>query len=999
MQAVRTRKERSAPEPMAVVHRTPQRCRVRVMALRGNPEMAEAIEYFLPRRHAFRRVAAHWRTGSVIVEGGGMDAISDETLLGWIRSLMRKTPPAMHKRKDATEDEERASGRRIHEALSPAPEALLEAMRVDRSVGLRASELERRRKAHGSNIVSEAQPTDRWELFKKQFNNSQSGLLAGAALLSAFTGGAVEVVMISGVVLLNGYISYISEAHAEDVICSIGKLEPLTVKVLRDRQWISLRDDQLLVGDIVKVRRGAVPADLRLLECTQLSADESSLTGESVPVSKHANALQGGGFADRGNLLFRGSYVTSGEGIGIVFAVGENTEIGRIRRLVEISGEQASPLQKDLDQIHRYALVSSSLVCLGVLTLGLWRGRRLPAMLKSSIALAVAAVPEGLPTIGTTTMALGVSGLKRRNVVVRKLHVLEALGSVDILCLDKTGTLTMNDMIAAEGFFGLSFWSRERLLDSEILHSHRGDYLSARTWGLVAALCTDCEWIPKTKPRQWAGSSTEKALVDLAFAIGMDPVDLWRSYPRINASYRDEYRQYMVTYHKQASNGRIMAAVKGNPEQVLDLCLWIFDQGAVKELVPELKEKIREQNRRLAAKGLRVIGFAYQEGDTLEAVQDASLIWAGIVGLADPMREGAVDLMQRFEKAGIRTIMMTGDQEETALALGQELKMRGQGQVVRSSDASELQEMSLDEIAELTKEVRIFSRVSPAAKLRIVQALQKQGHIVAMTGDGINDSPALKASHVGIAMGFQGTSAARDSADIVLRDDNLRVLYEAIEQGRALRSNMRKSIRYLLATNFSEILLTLHSMLNDRPIPLNPLQILWINLLSDVLPAMALALDPASKTTMCEKPRTLRSSLLPARDRWQLFGEAALLSLGAYAAQGNELEERSGSSGAFVSLTISQILHTLSVSAERGCLLTEPWPKNARLYQTMGLAGFTVALGVVSPRFQHWLGNRTMSKDEWLNALLHGLWPVVLHEVTKLLHPQEPILYSYSSGG
>jgi Ca2+-transporting ATPase len=723
--------------------------------------------------------------------------------------------------------------------------------------------------------------------------------------------------------------------------------------------------------------------------------DESPLTGESMPVAKHHHPIERDQLqtlSDRRNLLFRGTIVTSGQGLGVVIATGENTEIGRVRRLVATAEQRDSPLQKDLEDIGRQTIIVSGAICGGVFALGLWRGRSLMEMLQTSVALAVAAVPEGLPTIGTTTMALGVSNLKKRNIVARRLNVLETLGSIEVLCLDKTGTLTMNEMVAEEGYFAFEYWHRSQFGDQKKKKARDSTIvaLPKRKWNLIAALCTDCERMknPDGPGHQWSGSSTEKAIIEAVELMGLDVEAIQKEMPRFKVSYRTDSRQYMVTYHNLREQDCNLAAVKGNPEQLLDMSAWVLDQGVLRELTPELRERLRLKNREMAKKGLRVLGFAYVEGKGMTSIQEQRLVWLGAVGLMDPPREGMSELIEKFHRAGIKTIMMTGDQTDTAKAVGKALGFNGNGGKLKSFDARDLKDLSLEAIADLAEDVQVFSRVSPTDKLRIVQALQQRGRIVAMTGDGINDSPALKSAHVGIAMGFQGTSAARESADVVLKDDNLDVLYYAIEQGRSVRTNLRKSIRYLLGTNLSEILVMFLATAAGRPSPLNSMQLLWINLLTDVLPGLALALDPPTEDIMRQPPADPSEPLLSDFAKMRLVVEAGFMSAGSLLAFEMESRQSTGASAnttaAFVSLTASQILHTLSASADSQGLIRGTFPRNKRIYGAMGVAGGTIAMGVVSPWFRRILGNEAMSPAQLGRTLVHGVWPIMLMEVLKL---------------
>jgi Ca2+-transporting ATPase len=1000
MKAKRAHAAESAPSELSLelhlAHVTPGRSRFVLDVLYRDDDACEAVEGRLRLENFVLAVKARPQSGSLVIEYNRNHRLDLGHLKSCIEEALDNPEQYRFKELAASTSAQALLDQDLQLVYcSQSANSLLKELRVDAAHGLATSEVNDRRLLYGSNQMEEVKPTSHWTLFTRQFANSQTWLLAGSAGLSLITGGLFDVAMIGGVILMNGYVGYLSEARADEVISSIGHIDPQDVRVIRDGVFCNILDHQLVVGDIVSLSHGVVPADIRLIESKGLMVDESPLTGESMPVAKHHNAIERNQLhtiSDRRNLLFRGTIVTSGQGLGVVIATGENTEIGRVRRLVATAEQLESPLQKDLEDIGRQTILISGAICGGVFLLGVMRGRSLLQMMQTSISLAVAAVPEGLPTIGTTTMALGVGNLKKRNILVRRLNVLEALGSVEVLCLDKTGTLTMNEMIAEEGYFGSEYWHRSQFGEAKKTKPKDNSatvILPSRKWSLIAALCTDCERIknPDGPGQRWSGSSTEKAIIEVAERMGMDVESIQKDLPRFKVSYRTESRQYMVTYHNLRDQDRNLAAVKGNPEQLLDMSAWVLDQGVLKELTDEIRQRLRDQNRELAKKGLRVLGFAYVEGQGMTSIQDEPLVWLGAVGLMDPPREGMSELIEKFHRAGIKTIMMTGDQTDTAKAVGKALGFNGNGGKLKSFDARDLKDLSLEAIADLAEEVQVFSRVSPTDKLRIVQALQQRGRIVAMTGDGINDSPALKAAHVGIAMGFQGTSAARESADIVLKDDNLEVLYFAIEQGRSVRTNLRKSIRYLLGTNMSEIMVMFLAIAAGRESPLNSMQLLWINLLTDVLPGLALALDPPAENIMREPPADPTEPLLSSFAKMRLLVEAGFLSAGSLLSF--EMASRQGKPGvnttaAFVSLTTSQILHTLSASADHQGLIQGKFPRNKRIYGAMGVAGGTIAMGVISPWFRRLLGNEPLTAGQLGQSLAHGAWPVMLLELLKL---------------
>ncbi len=512
-----------------LAHVTPGRSRFILNILYRDEELCEAVEGRLRLESFVHSVKARSRSGSLVIEYSRSHSIDISLLHRCLEEALDNPERYRFKELVASTSSQALLDQDLQLVYcSQSSASLLKELRVDPAQGLDTKEIKDRRQMYGSNEMAEAKPTSHWTLFSRQFGNSQTFLLAGSAGLSLLTGGLFDVAMIGGVILLNGYIGYLSEARADEVISSIGHIDPQDVRVLRDGVYGTILDHQLVVGDIVSLAHGVVPADIRLIESKGLMVDESPLTGESMPVSKHHNPIERdhlNTISDRRNLLFRGTIVTSGQGLGVVIATGENTEIGRVRRLVATAEQLESPLQKDLEDIGRQTILISGAICGGVFLMGLLRGRSMMQMLQTSISLAVAAVPEGLPTIGTTTMALGVGNLKKRNILVRRLNVLEALGSVEVLCLDKTGTLTMNEMIAEEGYFGFEYWHRSQF--SEVKKKKSKDsatvILPSRKWSLIAALCTDCERIknPDGPGQRWSGSSTEKAIVEVAEIMGM----------------------------------------------------------------------------------------------------------------------------------------------------------------------------------------------------------------------------------------------------------------------------------------------------------------------------------------------------------------------------------------------------------------------------------------------------------------------------------------------
>ncbi len=985
--------------PIRLVHTTAGRSRYYFAAILNNPGLSEYIEKKLRQQMELIRIEVRWQSGSVVLEYAMKDAVDLQRMEVSLAEALQdyesgaialsQTRPS-----SPTVLDSRAQTDAVLLSSTLSGTKLLKAFQTDETHGLSLKVANERKKLNGLNVLHERVLTDPWRLFGNQFNNSTTGLLSGSALVSLLMGGAFDAAMIAGVVALNGVIGYLTEAHADEVISSIGIIEQQSVRVLRDGRIQIIPDKDLVPGDIIELASGIVPADIRILDAKGIMVDESPLTGESMPVVKSSDASDPShleSIADFKNLLFRGTVVTSGQGRGLVVGTGENTEIGRVRSLVENTKQLASPLETELETLNRQTVTLSGAVCASIFAIGLLRGRGLLRMLQTSVLLAVAAVPEGLPTIGTTTMAIGVANLKRKNVFPRRLKVLETLGSIEILCLDKTGTVTMNDMIADAGYLGFQRWRRSDLMGEQ------GDMIRRLAvnchWGLIAALCNDCELASETMQEgsRWTGSSTEKAIIELAESMEIPVVSVREDLPRFLVAYRTEEHQYMVTYHRLGNTGLNLAAIKGNPEQLLGLCSHILDEGhSLHPIDPRKRRQLELQNDELAREGMRVLGFAYLQGIDLGSIEGRQLVWVGVVGLLDPVREGMPEMVKQFQQAGIRTIMMTGDQTETAEAIGKTLGLNGDAGSFLSMDAKSLRNMNSQELQDQVENVQIFSRVSPSDKLLIVQALQSRGRIVAMAGDGINDSPALKAAHIGIAMGVQGSSAARDSADIVIRDDNLKIIFEALKQGRTVRANLRKSIKYLLATNLSEIVVMFCSIALGHGAPLNATQLLWINLLTDVLPGLALALDFPSEDVMRSPPPDPQEPILSARNKWTLALQASVMASGSLLSYElsrlRDKSEQESNTMAFTSLGISQILHTLSSSADRGGILRNGLTHNPKIYQAVGIGAGTIGLGLASPLFRRFLGNAALSRGDLGVAVLNGILPFVIIEWARFLH-------------
>ena len=799
---------------------------------------------------------------------------------------------------------------------------LLRELESDLNRGLPATTAADRLQRYGPNALTETPPRPDWAIFADQFRSLPTALLGVSAAVALITGGALDAAVIAAVMLFNGGLGFITERQAERTIRSLGHYGPRVAPVLRDGRVIEQPVENLVPGDVLQLTPGtAVAADARVVTSHRLTIDEAALTGESVPTRKQTETLAlNQPLADRTNMVYQGTHTTGGSGSAVVIATGMDTELGRIQALLGTADAPETPMQQQLDRLGRQLVIASGVICVGVFGLGLWRGYGFLPMLKSAISLAVAAVPEGLPTVATTTLALGIRNMRQQNTLMRQLPAVETLGSVQTLCFDKTGTLTLNRMTALAVATGRGHYARNgnALLDGTGNAATDGERELLQRLLTVAALCNDTHVQHQSNGRLLDGSATESALVDLGLAYGLDVDAVRATMPRRHTHYRAEHRNYMVTLHEVESNPRRYVAVKGSPNEVLALCDGYVLDGHLVPLDPARRETLRAANDTLAAQALRVLAFADGWADD-DAIPAGGLIWLGLIGMADPTRDGIAELMRTFHGAGITTVMITGDQSATAYAIAKQLNLNN-GSPVEILDSEKLDAIDPEVLTALAPRVQVFSRVSPAHKLQIVRALQRSGRVVAMTGDGVNDSPALKAADIGIAMGNSGTDVARSVADVVLADDNLRTMATAVEQGRTIYSNIRKAVRFLLSTNLSEIEVMVATTALGLGAPLSPLQLLWINLLSDVFPGLALAVEPAEPDVMRRAPRDPKRPILDSGDLRRTLFEATTISAGALAAYFYGIRRYGpgpqASTISFMSLIVAELVQAYSCRSE-----------------------------------------------------------------------------------
>jgi P-type Ca2+ transporter type 2C len=873
---------------------------------------------------------------------------------------------------------------------------VVEMLQVDPARGLSATEADARLQRFRQNVLSAVERRSGLAMFVDQFKELPVALLAGSTVLSMLTGGVADGVVILGVIVINGVIGYITENTAERTIASLTKDDAPEVDVIREGEALRISRENMVPGDLFILRPGSVvPADGRVVRACDLTIDESALTGESMPVNKSVAAIADPELplGERTNMVYRGTLVTGGSGSAVAIATGRATQVGQLQTMVGEVVRPETPMQKQLRHLGERTVIVAGVVCGGVLGIGLLRGQAFGAMMRTAVSLAVAAVPEGLPTVAITTLALGIRKMKEQHVLVRRLDAIETLGSVQVLCFDKTGTITENRMrVVQAGAAHAAF-----KVDGGKVFAEHGELQPAELrefeWLMhVGALCSEAGLVDnRGGPPSARGSSTEAALVEFALAAGVDVAKLRGEYPMHRAEHRTEARKWMATLHRaEKRRGGYLVALKGAPTEVLDMCQFWMRDGQVLPLSERERQDIRRQNERMAGEALRVLGMAYAEHDTEPESVQTNLIWLGMLGLADPPRAGLAELFVKFRRAGVKSVMITGDQSATAYAVAKQIGLDVDGEL-QTLDSIELEKMEPEVLAELAPRVQVFSRVSPRHKLRIVQALQKAGLVVAMTGDGINDCPALKASDIGVAMGGGPGTVAREVADVILETDELAAMLTAIEHGRVIHADIKKAVRFILATNLSEIMLTFLSVAAGFGEGMSPMQLLWINLVSDIFPELALALQPGEQDVLEQPPRDPTAKMFSGLELRHMAMEGSLLTLGALAVYGYGIRRYGLSPRArslsFVALSSAQLLHAFSTRSERHNIfdanVSAPNP-----YLPLSVGGgiaLTILMQLLPPTRQ-WLGaKRAISSLDWAVAATGAIGPLLANELVKAL--------------
>ncbi len=841
--------------------------------------------------------------------------------------------------------------------------------------GLSEEEVKLRQEKNGKNKLQEKKKESIVIKFLKQFNDFMIIILIIASIISAVVSKMqgendyVDSIIIIGIVIFNALMGVIQEAKAEKSIEALRQMTPQIAKVIRNGKKIEINAEELVKGDIIELESGNyVPADCRILESHNLKIEESSLTGETEPSLKDADIIckKDIPLGDMKNMAFMASITVNGHGKAVVTDTGMNTKVGQIANMIIEDEAPETPLQKKLGEVGKILGLACLAICVIIFVMGLIKHIEPVEMFMTSVGLAVAAIPEGLPAIVTIMLSIGVTKMAKKNSIIRKLPAVETLGSSSVICSDKTGTLTQNKMRVVD------VRSQNKKLIIEF-----------------ATLCTDCEISVKNGSRIVSGEPTEKAIVEESINLGTVKNDLEILMPRVNEIPFDSNRKMMTTIHKLGNKYRVIT--KGAPDVLLQRCTKeILEANNSNNIRVQALQtsKIQNDNRQMAQKALRVIAVAYKDIDFLPSKIDSdnlenNLTFAGLIGMIDPPREGVKEAVRTCQNAGIKTVMITGDHLETAKAIAKDLGILSIKD--RAITGQELDKMTQSQLEKNIKEYSVFARVTPEHKVRIVKAWQRKGAVVAMTGDGVNDSPALKNADIGIAMGKNGTDVAKNAADIILTDDNFVTIVEAVKQGRNIYDNIKKAIHFLIATNIGEIVTIFMGLVFGLKSPLLAIQLLWINLVTDSLPAIALGLEKPEKDIMNRKPANSKKGIF-ADGLWnKIIVEGIMigvLTLVAFSIGNKYYGLEVGRTMAFLSIGFLELVHSFNIKNEKSIFETGVF-ENKYLLGSFILGILIQGIVVVIPAFANVFEVVPLNMTQWIITVAISILPIPVIELQK----------------
>ena len=849
--------------------------------------------------------------------------------------------------------------------------------------GLTEEEVKIRQAKYGKNKLKDKKKESIIIKFIKQFNDFMIITLIIASIISAVISKMqgendyVDSIIIIGIVIFNALMGVIQEAKAEKSIEALKQMTPQITKVIRNGKTTEINAEDLVKGDIVILETGNfIPADCRIIESHNLKIEESSLTGEAEPSLKEANIIckKDIPLGDMKNMAFMASTVVNGTGKAIVTETGMETKVGQIANMIIEDEAPETPLQKKLGEVGKILGIACLAICIIIFIIGLIKKIEPIEMFMTAVGLAVAAIPEGLPAIVTIMLSIGVTKMAKRNSIIRKLPAVETLGSSNVICSDKTGTLTQNKMKVVE------------------VKSKNPKFIIT-----MATLCTDCEITVENNQEKVIGEPTEKAIVEEGLHIGCNKKETEKIFPRINEIPFDSNRKMMTTIHRMGRKYRIIC--KGAPDVLLDKCtkevLEIGDSQDIKVKTLD-KLKIKNENEQMAHKALRVIAVAFKDVTELPSKIDSSTIennltFVGLIGMIDPPREGVKEAVKTCKDAGIKTVMITGDHLETAKAIAKDLGILNNGE--KAITGQELDKMTQEQLEKNIKEYSVFARVTPEHKVRIVKAWQRNGAVVAMTGDGVNDSPALKNANIGIAMGRNGTDVAKNAADIILTDDNFVTIVEAVKQGRNIYDNIKKAVHFLLSTNIGEIVTIFVGLILGLKSPLLAIQLLWINLVTDSLPAIALGLEKPEKDIMQRKPIDSKKGIF-ANGLWnKIILEGTMigvLTLVAFSIGNKYYTLEVARTMAFLSIGFLELIHSINVKNEKSIFETGLF-ENKYLVGSFVLGIFVQAIVVVVPAFAKVFEVVPLSLTQWIITIAISILPIPVIELQKKIDSKNEI--------
>lgn len=860
----------------------------------------------------------------------------------------------------------------------------MEAMRhfeTEAAIGLSATAVREKQRKYGLNTLPESKRTSLLMKFFMQFNDFMIIVLIAAAGVSFFISLAnghndyFDSIIILAIVIVNAVLGLLQENKAEKSLEALKKMTAPKSKVQREGKVTYVNTEDLVPGDILLLETGdIISADARLINSINLKVEESALTGESEPIEKDADLTikEEAPLGDRRNMVFSGSCISMGKGTAIVTSTGKDTEVGKIAHMIMEDSAPETPLQKKLSKTGKLLGIGALLICFLIFFLGIAKKIEIFEMFMTSVSLAVAAIPEGLPAIVTIMLAIGVQKMARRNAIIRKLTAVEALGCANVICSDKTGTLTQNKMTVVE------IRNSAGLLTAE-------DY-AFKIMLRYAALCNNTQLTESNL----IGEPTEKALVQAALNVGINKNELDEEMQRIMEIPFDSKRKLMSTVHKK-NDGKYISITKGAPDILLYKCTHYYDKGDIVPLSSQKQKQILKNISQMAQSALRVLAISYKEFQTEpkkaeESVVENNLVFLGLIGIIDPPRPEAKEAVATCKAAGIKPVMITGDHLLTAKAIASELGISSIGE--NALTGSELDAISQDELNATINDYSLFARVSPEHKLRIVKAYQSTGAIVAMTGDGVNDAPALKAADIGCAMGIAGTEVAKSAADMILTDDNFSTIISAVKEGRGIYANIRKAVHFLLSSNIGEILTMLAAMLMGWSTPLLAIHLLWVNLVTDSLPAIALGLDPCADDIMQQKP--YRHSSLFSGGLWQkivvqgiMIGMLSLLAFGiGYIFFDKQHAVIVGQTMAFATLSISQLVHAFNMRSEHS-IFSINLLENKQLIYAFFIGIFLQIFVIMTPSLATIFRVCPLTPVQWLIVAVLCIMPIVIVELQK----------------